>query len=176
MQLKEITSLIESFAPLSYQESYDNSGLIIGLPETEINSILLTIDVTEEVIDEAIKLGANCIISHHPLIFSGIKKITGNTYIERCIIKAIQNNIAIYSAHTNIDSVINGVNNKIAEKLGLKNKKILQPIKGDLRKLVVFVPFSHFEKVQQAIFNAGAGHIRAMNSAIRLLEKRANYM
>ncbi|MDP4273497.1 MAG: Nif3-like dinuclear metal center hexameric protein [Bacteroidota bacterium] len=159
MKLKEIVSAIENYAPLVYQESYDNAGLTIGTPSQEINSALLTIDVTEEVIDEAIAKSCNLIISHHPLIFSGIKKICGNNYIERSIIKAISNKIAIYSAHTNLDSVDNGVNKKICEKLGLVNTKILEPATHQLCKLVAFVPVDYAEAVRSAIFEAGAGSI-----------------
>jgi dinuclear metal center YbgI/SA1388 family protein len=159
MLIKEITSVIEAFAPLHYQESYDNAGLCIGSPETPVNAALLTIDVTEKVIDEAIAKKCNLVISHHPLIFSGLKKLTGTNYIERCITKAIQKNIAIYSAHTNADAAWNGVNRIIADKLGLKNCKILSPVKNELRKLVTFVPESHAVKLSETLFAAGAGNI-----------------
>jgi dinuclear metal center YbgI/SA1388 family protein len=159
MQLKEIASILENFAPLSLQESYDNSGLIVGSPDQEITGILLTIDVTEEVVEEALKKKANLIISHHPFIFTGLKKITGNNYIERTAIKAIKNDTAIYAAHTNLDAVYNGVSRRMAEKLELKNCKILSPLKGKLSKLVTFIPLSHLDMVRDAIFNAGAGNI-----------------
>ncbi len=159
MKLSEIISVIESFAPLAYQENYDNSGLILGDSLMKINKALITIDVTEEVIDEAVDTGANLIISHHPLIFNAIKKITGNSYTERLIIKAIKNNLAIYSAHTNIDNIKEGVNLKICQKLGLANPVILCPLAGELRKIVTFVPLSHADNVRTALFNSGAGHI-----------------
>lgn len=159
MQLKEITSALEDFAPLAFQESYDNSGLCLGDSDKEAKAVLLTIDITEDVVDEAIKLGCNLIISHHPLIFSGLKSITGRNYIERCIIKAIKNDIAIYSAHTNIDIAPMGVSYMMAEKLGLQNIKVLSPLENNLLKLVTFVPLEHSEKVRNAIFEAGAGHI-----------------
>jgi dinuclear metal center YbgI/SA1388 family protein len=159
MQVKDIATVFETFAPLQYQESYDNAGLCIGNPEMPINAVLLTIDITEAVIDEAIEKKCNLIISHHPLIFSGLKKITGNNYVERCVLKAIQSNIAIYSAHTNADSVWNGVNSIIADKLNLKDCKILSPQKGELRKLVTFVPEAQANQVREALFNAGAGSI-----------------
>ena len=159
MLVKEITSFIESIAPVAYQEPYDNAGLCIGNPENETNGILITLDVTEAVIDEAIDLGTNLIISHHPLIFSGLKKITGKSETERCIQKAIKNDLAIYSAHTNLDSVAGGVNSKICEKLGLKNCRILSPIEGQLKKLVTFVPTAALDNVRNALFEAGAGHI-----------------
>ncbi len=159
VKVKDIIHILEAIAPLSFQESYDNAGLIVGDSEQEISSVLITIDTTEEVIDEAIKKQANLIISHHPLIFSGLKKLTPENYVERTVIKAIKNNISIYAAHTNIDSVAGGVNSKICEKLGLKNCKILLPRANELRKLVTFVPLKYAEKVRLAIFNAGAGHI-----------------
>ena len=158
-RLKEITQYIESLAPLCLQESYDNSGLIYGNPESEIDSVLITLDVTEKVVDEAIEKKVQIIVSHHPLVFSGLKKITGKNDIERSLIKAIQNNIAIYAAHTNLDSVLNGVNGKICEKLDLQNCTILLPVNGKLKKLVTFIPENHSEKVRKAVFEAGAGHI-----------------
>jgi dinuclear metal center YbgI/SA1388 family protein len=159
MQVKEIISFIESLAPTAYQESYDNSGLCIGTPGSEVSGALITLDVTEAVVDEAISLELDMIISHHPLIFSGLKKITGKSETERCVIKAIKNNITIYAAHTNLDSVHGGVNSKICEKLGLKNCRILSPVEGQLKKLVTFVPVADLEKVQNAVLNAGAGNI-----------------
>lgn len=159
MLLKEITQLIESLAPLSFQESYDNAGLIIGQPDDEISGILVTLDVTEEVLDEAIAKNLNLVVAHHPVIFGGIKKLNGKNYTERCITKAIRNNLAIYAAHTNLDSVFGGVNSKICEKIGLQNCRILAPVEGYLKKLVTFVPTADAEKVREAIFAAGAGHI-----------------
>lgn len=159
MKIKEIISKFEEFAPLAIQEDYDNSGLNVGNPENEITGVLLSLDVTEEVIDEAINLKCNLIVAHHPLIFSKLKKITGSNYIERTIIKAIKNDISIYCAHTNLDQVNKGVSAKICEKIGLTNFKILSPKKEILQKLVVFVPSSHAELVRNAIFNAGAGNI-----------------
>jgi len=127
MQIENLISYINNFAPLCLQEDYDNSGLVCGNITDEINSVLITIDVTEEVVDEAIKNGDNLIISHHPLLFKGIKNLLPDNYIHRALIKAIKNNIAIFSAHTNLDSVINGVNGRIADKLNLINRRILQP-------------------------------------------------
>ncbi len=159
MKVKEISSYIESFAPLDYQESYDNAGLQTGDPEQEIQAALLCIDVTEEVLREAEKLGAGLIISHHPVIFGGLKKLTGASYPERIIMEAIRKRISIYSAHTNLDAVHQGVNYRIAAKMGLENVKILSPVKGKLRKLVFFVPVDNAAEVREAIFNAGAGKI-----------------
>ncbi len=159
IKIKDIINELEQFAPLSVQEDYDNAGLIIGNKEEICNAALLTIDTTEEIVDEAINKGINLIISHHPIIFSGLKKITGKNYIEKTIIKAIKHDIAIYAAHTNFDSVISGVNAKISEKLKLTSCKVLQPEKNILKKLVTFIPNSHVEIVRQSVFNAGAGHI-----------------
>lgn len=125
MKIKQITNFLESYAPLSYQESYDNCGLIVGDAKAEVKGALITLDCTEAVIDEAIATGCNLVIAHHPIIFSGLKKLNGSNYIERTVIKAIKNNIAIYAIHTNLDNVFNGVNAKIAEKLGLINCKVL---------------------------------------------------
>ena len=126
MKLKEITSYLENLAPLSLQESYDNAGLIVGNNNDEISSVLIALDVTEEVIDEAIAKKAELIVSHHPIVFAGLKTFTGANYVERCVIKAIKNNISIYAAHTNLDSVSGGVNDKICDKLNLKDCKILE--------------------------------------------------
>lgn len=156
--VKDITTLLEEFAPLKLQESYDNAGLICGNPEAEVSSILLTIDITEAVIDEALAEGHNLIISHHPLIFQGIKKLLPDNYINRCLIKAIQHNLNIYSAHTNIDSVMQGVSGRMADKLGLTHRKVLQS-SGKLFSLTFYTPESEAEKVRSAVLNCGAGHI-----------------
>lgn len=159
MTIQEIITEIENFAPLAYQEDYDNCGLITGQKDQTITGALLTLDCTEEIIEEAIKNNCNLIIAHHPILFAGLKKINGSNYVERTIIKAIQNNIAIYAAHTNLDNVKQGVNKKMADKLGLKNLHILAPKSNLLKKLVTFVPESHHQAVLEAIFNAGAGNI-----------------
>jgi dinuclear metal center YbgI/SA1388 family protein len=159
MQIKQITQYIESIAPLAFQESYDNAGLIIGHPEDEVSGVLIALDITEEILDEAIKKNANMIIAHHPVIFGGIKKLNGRNNIERCVAKAIKNDIAIYAAHTNLDSVIGGVNSKICDKLELLNCQILAPLPNFLKKLVTFVPIADAEKVRKAMFEAGAGSI-----------------
>lgn len=159
MKLKEICSYLNSVIPLSFQEGYDNSGLQIGMTDQEITGALLTLDVTEDVIREAVNTGCNLIISHHPVIFSGIKRISGESACERIIFSAIRNNMAIYSAHTNLDVLNEGVSMKMAEKLGLKNVKVLNPIKNKLMKLVTFIPDSHYHQVTESIFEAGAGVI-----------------
>jgi dinuclear metal center YbgI/SA1388 family protein len=157
--VKDIVNCLEDFAPLYYQESYDNSGLQVGNFQQEVTGALLCVDVTEDVVEEAKTIGANLIISHHPVIFGGLKKITGSNYTERIIIKALKADIAIYSCHTNIDNVSSGVSFKMAEKLGLKNIRVLKPLNGALSKLVTFVPIDHIGAVRTAIFEAGAGHI-----------------
>ncbi len=159
MKISELTQFLEQYAPLSYQESYDNAGLIVGNPNTQITQALICLDCIEAVVDEAIATNCNLIIAHHPIVFKGLKKITGKNYVERVIIKAIQNNIAIYATHTNLDSVINGVNGKIAQKLELQNCQILAPKNGLLNKLAVFVPLAFADTLRQALFNAGAGNI-----------------
>ncbi len=159
MKLQEIAEVIETIAPIPTQESYDNSGLVVGSKNDDITGALITLDITEDVIDEAVSLGFNLIISHHPPIFKPLKKLTGANTTERCIIKAVKNGIALYAAHTNLDNSMKGVNAILAGKLDLSVEGVLQPLKGMLRKLVVFVPESHHEIVRNALFNAGAGVI-----------------
>jgi len=159
MLLKDLLDHIETIAPLPYQESYDNAGLVTGDRNWEIGSALITVDVTEAVIEEAIAHGCKLILCHHPLIFKAIKRITGNSEVESCLIKAIKNDIAIYAVHTNLDSITGGVNSKICEKLGLKECRILSPVKNQLVKLVTFIPEKYFETVRTALFLAGAGVI-----------------
>jgi dinuclear metal center YbgI/SA1388 family protein len=157
--IKDITTFLENFAPLPYQESYDNSGLLTGDGNSEVKGILITLDCTEAIVEEAIKRGCNLIIAHHPVIFKGLKKITGKNEVERTVIKAIKNDVALYAIHTNLDNIKNGVSFKIAEKLKLKNVAILDPKKNLLQKLVTFVPAEFVEKVMTALFAAGAGKI-----------------
>ncbi|MDR2520697.1 MAG: Nif3-like dinuclear metal center hexameric protein [Bacteroidales bacterium OttesenSCG-928-I14] len=164
MKIAEIIKYIETFAPLSLQDDFDNSGLQIGNIYSEINGVLLCLNITEKVIDEAIEKSCNLIISHHPLLFKSLKKITNQTYIERCIIKSCQNNITIFSAHTNLDNTIEGINFYLAKKIGLKNTHTLKIKKNYLLKLVTFVPIQQIETVKKALFNAGAGNIGNYNS------------
>jgi dinuclear metal center YbgI/SA1388 family protein len=159
MKVKDITEYLETIAPKAYQESYDNSGLLTGEPLQEVTGALVTLDCIEAVVDEAIAKKSNLIIAHHPIIFKGLKKITGSNYVERTILKAIRNNIAIYAIHTNLDNVHTGVNRKIAQKIGLKNLKVLAPKHDTLTKLVTFIPKDHTDKVLQALYKAGAGQI-----------------
>ncbi len=159
MKIREITQYLENIAPLSYQESYDNAGLLTGNPQDEVTGVLLALDCIEAVIAEAISKKCNLIIAHHPIIFGGLKKLTGRNYVERTVIKAIKNDIAIYAIHTNLDNVFNGVNAKIATKIGLENTKILLPKRNQLKKLTTFVPLPDSEKVLDAMMKAGAGNI-----------------
>ena len=159
MTVREITTIIEEFAPLGYQESYDNAGLIIGAPTNRVHGILLTVDVTPEVIDEALSVGANLIIAHHPLIFKGIKRLTGANTTEQTAIKAIQHDIAVYCSHTNLDMVWDGVSAIAAQKIGLTDIEILAPAFDQLVKLTTFVPHAHLQNVRLAMFKAGAGSI-----------------
>jgi dinuclear metal center YbgI/SA1388 family protein len=159
MKLSLLTAYLESLAPLAYQEDYDNSGLIVGQPEMEINQALISLDCTEAVVDEAIAHNCQLIISHHPIVFRGLKKFNGKTYVERVVEKAIRNHIAIYAIHTNLDNVMNGVNERICETLGLTNCRILAPKNGLLKKLVTYVPADKAEQVRNALFHAGAGNI-----------------
>ena len=160
MKIKEITNFLEEVAPLHYQENYDNSGLIIGNKENEVNGALITLDCTEEVIDEAISNNLNFIIAHHPIIFGSIDKINGNNHVERVIIKAIKNDISIYAIHTNLDNVYNGVNSKIAEILSLKNCQILKPKSKLIKQLVVYCPSSHASSLMTSLLDKGAGQFR----------------
>lgn len=161
MQIKDITDYLETIAPASYQEHYDNSGLILGSSQTEVKGIIITLDVTEDVIDEAIAQGDNLIIAHHPLIFSGLKRLNGHHWVDRCVLKAIKNDIAIYAIHTNLDNVKQGVNQRIAERIGLKNLQILAPKSNLLSKLTTFIPIDQKDTVLNSLFDAGAGSIGA---------------
>ena len=164
MLLRDLITAIEEAVPLQFQESYDNSGLQVGDYSKEIKSALLTLDITEEVVEEAKNKGCDAIISHHPVIFKPLKRLTGRTASERIVAKAIKYGIAIYSAHTNLDVMNFGVSAKMAEKMELTNCKVLVPLKGQLRKLVTFIPQSYFDQVSSAVFEAGAGSIGEYDS------------
>jgi dinuclear metal center YbgI/SA1388 family protein len=159
MKLKELAGYLDSVVPLSFQESYDNSGLQVGDPEKELYSAMLTLDVTEDVLNEAVVTGCDVVISHHPVIFNCLKRLTGRSATERIVAFALKKNIAIYSAHTNLDVIQGGVSRKMAEKLNLHNIKVLSPLKNRLVKLVTYVPESHLENIRAAVFEAGAGII-----------------
>ena len=157
--VKDITEHIESLAPLDYAEGFDNVGLLVGEASSKVSGILVTLDCLESVVDEAIEKNCNLIVSFHPIVFSGLKKLNGGTYVERVVIKAIKNNIAIYSMHTALDNSFDGVNAKICEVLGLQNRKILIPQKQNIKKLLTYVPVENAERLRKALFTAGAGTI-----------------
>ena len=159
MKIKDFISELEKIVPLYLQEDYDNCGLIVGDSHLNISSVLICLDSVESVVEEAIERDCNLIIAHHPIIFSGLKKLTFDNYIERTIAKAIKNNIAIYAMHTNLDNIKNGVSFKMASVLGLSNPEILLPKKNFLRKLDVYCPSNAVNEVQSSLFNAGAGDI-----------------
>jgi dinuclear metal center YbgI/SA1388 family protein len=158
-KVKDIVRHLESIAPPSLQESYDNASLITGSLSMELTGVLITLDCIEEVVDEAIERNCNMIVAHHPIVFRGLKQLNGKNYVERTVIKAIKNDIAIYAIHTNLDNVLAGVNRKICLKLGLTNIKILAPAKGTLQKLVTFIPVADSEEVLASMHQAGAGNI-----------------
>ena len=159
IRIKDILKEIEKLAPLALQDSFDNSGVQVGNVNQPATGALLCIDITEAVIGEAIERGYNLIIAHHPLIFKPFKSLTGVDYIERCIMQACKHELVLYTAHTNLDNAVGGVNYKLAELLGLQNVRVLSPQKGNLLKLVTFVPEESAEIVRTALFHAGAGSI-----------------
>ncbi|MEE4256044.1 MAG: Nif3-like dinuclear metal center hexameric protein [Bacteroidales bacterium] len=170
MKIKEIVSVLEEYAPKTWQESYDNSGLLIGEPDQEIDKALITLDLTMEVLEEAMKADFGLIISHHPLIFSGLKSLTGKSEVERIVMKAVKHDVGIYAIHTNLDNVLQGVNGMLSRKLGIENPRILRPLQGQLSKLVTFCPLEHAGSVREALFSAGAGHIGNYDSCSYNLE------
>ena len=159
MKIQEISSFLENVAPASLQETYDNAGLITGNSAWDCTGIITCLDATEAVVLEAIDKGCNLIVAHHPIIFGGLKKITGKNYVEKTIITAIKNDIAIYAIHTNLDNILTGVNGAMADQLGLVNRKILQPKKGIIKKLETYVPIAQAENLRNALFAAGGGNI-----------------
>ncbi len=158
-KVKDITKVLENLAPLHYQESYDNAGLLTGDPESGVRGVLVSLDMTEEVVDEAIANGCDMVVAHHPIIFKGLKKLTGSNYVERTVIKAIKNDIALYGIHTNLDNMSHGVNKKICDTLDLRDTSILAPKNQTLKKMVTFVPGDHTENVLGSLFEAGGGRI-----------------
>ncbi|MBA3828360.1 MAG: Nif3-like dinuclear metal center hexameric protein [Taibaiella sp.] len=163
MKVKEVINILEQFAPPAYQETYDNSGLQVGNAQEIVTGILLTLDITEEVLQEAIANKCNLVIAHHPLIFSGLKRVTDNTYVERTVKMAIKHDINLYAIHTNLDNMRKGVNAMIAQKLGLTDTRILAPKQGILSKLYTYAPKNAADAVRDAMFAAGAGAIGNYN-------------
>ncbi|MBL7815266.1 MAG: Nif3-like dinuclear metal center hexameric protein [Saprospiraceae bacterium] len=160
MKIRDITQFLEKIAPPQYQEGYDNAGLIVGDPMAEVTGALVCLDSIESIVEEAIERGCNLIVAHHPIVFKGLKRFTGKNYVERTVMKAIKNDIAIYAIHTNLDSVLRqGVNTRICERLGLVNCRILAPKRQTLMKLTTFVPIEDTQRVLDALYAAGAGQI-----------------
>lgn len=159
MQIKDITNYIEKLAPLSYAEDFDNVGLLVGNYNTKVTGVLITLDTLEETVNEAIEKKCNLIISFHPIIFSGLKKLNGNSYVERVVLKAIKNDIAIYATHTALDNSNNGVSAKMCDVLGLKNTQVLLPKKGIIKKLTTYIPYKEATHLRTQLFKAGAGNI-----------------
>ncbi|UXP32446.1 Nif3-like dinuclear metal center hexameric protein [Reichenbachiella agarivorans] len=159
MKISDIISILNQWAPPAYQESYDNAQLIVGDPQTEVKGILISLDCIESVVEEAIRKNCNLIVSHHPIVFKGLKSLTGRNYVERTVIKAIRHDIALFSIHTNLDSVQTGVNQKICELIGLENCKILAPKSQILSKLTTFAPRDQADQILSTLHQAGAGNI-----------------
>lgn len=177
MQISVITSFLEALAPPVYQESYDNAGLLTGSSSWECTGILTTLDATEDVVREAVERRCNLIVAHHPILFKGLKRITGATYIERTVIAAIKQDIAIYAIHTNLDNVVmGGVNGRIASRLGIVDGRPLLPRDGVLQKLYCFVPVDHLEGVRTAVFAAGAGHIGGYSECSYAVEGAGTFL
>ena len=175
MTVKEVSTVLEELAPLGYAEDFDNVGLLVGNPNSEVTGVLVTLDTLESVIEEAIANQCNLIVSFHPIIFSGLKKITGGTYVERVVLKAIRNGIAIYSMHTALDNVPQGVNAKICQILCITNSKILIPQKGTLKKLTTYAPLENANSVKEALFEAGAGNIGKYSNCSFSIDGIGNY-
>ena len=173
--IKDVIRHLEFIAPPAYQEPYDNSGLLTGDPADAVTGILVTLDCLESVVDEAVAAGCNLIVAHHPIIFRGLKRLTGSNYVERTVIKAIRNHIAIYAIHTNLDNVYHGVNRKIGEKIGLTNMRILAPKLLVLSKLVTFVPPDRAGDVLTALYAAGAGQVGNYDHCSFALEGKGTF-
>jgi len=170
MRIQEIITYLEGIAPTALQEDYDNSGLQVGDKKTEVSKVLLCLDITFDVLKEASLKGCGLVISHHPVLFKGLKRITPSDPVGEMLMYAIQNGIAIYSIHTNLDNVGQGVNKALGMKLGLDDLKILEPMHGTLSKLVTFCPESHASKVRESLFEAGCGRIGHYDSCSFNLE------
>lgn len=161
MTIQNIASHLNSWAPASTAEDYDNTGLLYGNPEAALSRILVSLDATEEVVEEAISKNCQLIISHHPILFKGLKKFNRRSYVSRALEKAIKNDVALFALHTNLDNDAAGVNLFLAEKLGLlpESLRILRPFHEKLIKLSYFVPVENHEEVLKAAHEAGAGRI-----------------
>ena len=176
MIVQDVINHLQDLAPLAYAEDFDNVGLLVGDKNQPVSGVLVTLDTLEAVVDEAIENSCNLIVSFHPIIFKGLKKLTGKTYVERVVIKAIRHNIAIFSIHTALDNALEGVNSIICDQLGLKNKKILIPQSGTIKKLQTYVPKPNAEELRQALFNVGAGSIGNYESCSFNVDGEGTYM
>ena len=159
LKIKDLVQYLDKVIPQAYQESYDNVGLLVGTPEVELTGVLVSLDMTEEVVQEAADQGCNLLVAHHPIIFKGLKRLTGSNYVERTVMKALELGVRLYAAHTNLDNQHTGVNRMFADKLGLQNPRILAPKPNTLQKLVTFIPQEATQQVMDAVHQAGAGHI-----------------
>ena len=159
MIVNDIINALEEIAPLHYAEDFDNVGLLVGDKRNDVRGVLVTLDTLESVVDEAIEKNCNLIVSFHPIIFKSLKKINGTNYVERVVIKAIQNNINIFAIHTALDNALQGVSSIICDTLGLKNKRILMPKQGTIKKLTTYIPKKNAENLRKALFAVGAGNI-----------------
>lgn len=175
MKISEITGAIEKYAPLWLQEEWDNAGLQVGDTDREATGAVLCVDATEAIVDEAIDRGVNLVISHHPLLFRGLKRITGRTATERIVAKALKHDIAIYSAHTNMDSAPGGVSWATGRRAGLTAMRTLVPQQGRLMKLAVFVPSAYSNAVSEALWNAGAGRMGNYDRCAYMTDGRGTY-
>lgn len=176
MKIKEIIQFLEQWAPPAYQEGYDNSKLITGNKDTDVTGVLTTLDCTEAVVEEAISNGCNLIVAHHPIVFSGMKSITGANYVERTIIKAIKNDTCIYAFHTNLDHVSTGVNAEIAKRMGIQNPKILAPKKDLLSLLILYGTKADVKAMREAVFIAGGGQVGNYSECSFELEGTGSFM
>ena len=175
MKIADLIQTLEAFAPPAYQESYDNAGLLTGSAQWECTGVVCSLDATEAVVREAAGKGCNLVVAHHPIVFRGLKKITGRDYVEKTIIAAIKLDIAIYAIHTNLDNVAGGVNARMADRLALLNRRILVPKNGLLMKLFTFLPSAQAEQVKNALFAAGAGHIGRYSECSFSVEGEGNF-
>ncbi len=157
--ISDIAQLLEAIAPPALQEDYDNSGLLVGEPKTEVSGVLVSLDVTEEVVQEAVAKGCNLIVSHHPIVFRPLKRFTGKSQVERTVMAALRAGVGLYAIHTNLDNVAHGVNAMMASKLGLDDFEVLRPSKSTLAKIVTYVPLADLDAVRDAMFAAGGGQI-----------------
>ena len=164
MIVEDVVMHLEALAPITYAEKFDNVGLLVGNKNSELTGVLVTLDTLEIVIDEAIEKNCNLIVSFHPIIFNGLKKITGSSYVERVVLKAIENKIAIYAIHTALDNAFVGTNAGLCEILGLQNKKVLIPQVSTIKQLTTYVPKENAESLRAALFEVGAGSIGNYNS------------